>query len=129
MANKTSFKILNGFLFIFLLIGCAAKLSNVKADQFNKLRVQDDIELLDVRTKEEYDAGHIKNAKNINVQDSSFRSEIDKLDKTKTILVYCRSGKRSTAAVETLKEAGFNKIINLEGGILSWEESALPINK
>lgn len=103
--------------------------ANVKADQFNELSKQNNVQLVDVRTKEEYDTGHIKDALNINVQDSSFLSQIDKLDKNKPILVYCRSGKRSNDATEIMKKAGFTRIVNLEGGILSWEEAALPINK
>lgn len=130
MVNKRIF----GFLFtlvmaICLLSGCAAQYKNVNANQFNRLSSQEDIQLVDVRTIEEYEAGHIKGAANINVQDSSFRSEINKLDKNKAVLVYCRSGKRSNDAAEIMKEAGFTKIVNLEGGILSWEEAAMPINK
>src|SRR5690606_11445036 len=130
MVNKRIF----GFLFtlvmaICLLSGCAAQYKSVNANQFNRLSSQEDIQLVDVRTIEEYEAGHIKDAVNINVQDSSFRSEINKLDKNKAVLVYCRSGKRSNDAAEIMKEAGFTKIVNLEGGILSWEEAAMPINK
>src|SRR5690606_4808149 len=129
MAYKFPFKLISFIITIVFLSSCAVQYANVKADQFNELSKQNNVQLVDVRTKEEYDTGHIKDALNINVQDSSFLSQIDKLDKNKPILVYCRSGKRSNDATEIMKKAGFTRIVKLEGGILSWEEAALPINK
>jgi len=84
---------------------------------------------VDVRTKEEYQTGHIKDALNIDVKDPNFKTNINKLDKNKPVLVYCRSGKRSGDAAEILRGMGFTKIVSLEGGMLSWEEADLPINK
>jgi len=105
------------------------KIQTIKAEQFKKLLLLDNIQLVDVRTKEEYQAGHIKDAMNMDVQNTNFKSNINKLDKSKPVLVYCRSGKRSINAAEIMKENGFTKIVNLEGGILSWEEAELPISK
>jgi len=105
------------------------KIQNVNSEQFNKLLLLDEVQLVDVRTKEEFQAGHINNASNMDIKDVSFKSNASKLKKNKPVLVYCRSGKRSTDAAEVLKELGFKKIVSLEGGILSWEEADLPINK
>jgi len=105
------------------------KIKNVNPEQFQKLLLLDEVQLVDVRTKEEFQAGHIKNAINIDVKDDNFKSNTVKLKKDKPVLVYCRSGKRSSDAAEVLKEQGFKKIVSLEGGIISWEEADLPLNK
>jgi|SRR5690606_17971520 len=105
------------------------KIKTVKSEQFNMLLLLDEIQLVDVRTKEEFKSGHIKNALNIDVKDVNFKSYTNNLKKDKPVLVYCRSGKRSSEAAEILKELGFTKIVSLEGGIVSWEEADLPISK
>jgi len=105
------------------------KIQTINPEQFNKLLLLDEIQLVDVRTKEEYQTGHIKDALNIDVKDPNFKTNINKLDKNKPVLVYCRSGKRSGDAAEILRGMGFTKIVSLEGGMLSWEEADLPINK
>ncbi len=73
--------------------------------------------LIDVRTQEEFDSGHIENAVNIDFQDPSFISEIQKLDKDGQYFVYCRSGNRSAQAVSLMKKQGIKNISELEGGI------------
>ena len=83
--------------------------------------------LLDVRTEDEYNSGHIGGAVLIPVGDLPGRiGEIDAY-KNKPVMVYCRSGKRSMMAVEQLKSAGFKKIYNLKGGIISWTAAGYPI--
>ena len=77
--------------------------------------------ILDVRTPEEYAGGHLANAVNIDVKASSFRDELGRLDKNKPYLVYCRSGKRSLEAVNSMKELGFTNVNNLTGGINQWQ--------
>lgn len=78
--------------------------------------------LLDVRTPEEFNAGQIQSAINIDFQNQSFTSEIKKLDTSKTYFVYCRSGNRSGKAISLMKENGFKNIYELQGGILSSPE-------
>ena len=78
--------------------------------------------VLDVRTPEEYDQGFIKNSINLNIYDSQFfMDEINKLDKNTSIYIYCRSGARSFQACELMSQFGFEKVYNLEGGILDWK--------
>ena len=78
--------------------------------------------VLDVRTPEEYDQGFIKNSINLNIHDSQFfMDEINKLDKKNSIYIYCRSGARSFQACELMSQFGFEKVYNLEGGILDWK--------
>lgn len=88
-----------------------------------------DLVVLDVRTKEEFDAGHIDAALNLDVKSDKFRDEAGKLDKNRKYLVYCRSGKRSKAAQEILKELGFKEVINMTGGFMDWEKEGLPFKK
>ncbi len=77
--------------------------------------------ILDVRTPAEFADSKIdQNAININVQDQYFEARIKELNLDKTILVYCRSGGRSSAACQILDQLGFKNIYNLQGGIGSW---------
>jgi thioredoxin 1 len=85
--------------------------------------------LVDVRTPEEYKEGHLQNALNIDWLGDGFEQSAAKLDKTKPVYVYCRSGKRSSDAAEKMKELGFEKVYELDGGISAWEDAKLPIEK
>lgn len=80
-----------------------------------------DIQLVDVRTPKEYAEGHIKGADNINIYDDNFMEQMSKLDKSKPVYVYCRSGHRSGNSAKMLKKAGFSKVYDLKGGILAWK--------
>lgn len=108
------------------LLGCNGY-SDLKVDEFENMLSQDKtVQLLDVRTPEEYAAGHLPGAININWQDDSF------IEKTKAILstehpvmVYCRSGKRSAAAAAKL-DGNYFKTYNLLGGYLAWTEAGKP---
>lgn len=85
------------------------------------------VQLVDVRTPSEYSEGHIPDAVNIDWYDRNFLAEATaKLDKSRPVAVYCRSGKRSAAAAAELEALGF-KVANLEGGIISWENGHEPI--
>jgi rhodanese-related sulfurtransferase len=83
--------------------------------------------ILDVRTPEEYATGHIAGAININFYDSNFQEELNKLDKTATYGVYCRSGNRSGKTLPVMQSLGFIQVQDLSGGILSWASARKPI--
>ena len=93
---------------------------DVTVSQFKDLIVELGGTLLDVRTPEEWAEGIISNAEKINYYGDDFAGQVEKLNKTKPIFVYCRSGKRSAGAAGILKEKGFTKIYNLDGGIIAW---------
>src|SRR3989339_145903 len=82
--------------------------------------------LLDIRTPEEYSQGHIKGSRNIDFYSADFKDQLSVLDKSKTYLIYCRSGNRTRAATAIMRELGFNKIIVLENGIIDWSGNNLP---
>ena len=83
--------------------------------------------IIDVRTPEEYAAGHIENSVNIDYNSASFQEEIEKLDKNKTNLVYCRTGVRSTAASYTLVQSGFTSVYHINGGLVDWQAAGFPV--
>lgn len=99
----------------------------VDATEFFSLSEKGNNKLLDIRTPEEFLAGHLKNAINIDYYASDFQNQLGKLDKAQTYLVYCRSGSRSSTAIQMMKTLGFQRVYELEGGINSWGASDLPI--
>lgn len=96
-------------------------IKTVDAAQSAEIIKSDSVVLVDVRTAEEYAAGHIPNAKNVDVLKSDFKDRVETLSKNKEIAVYCRSGKRSLMAANTLAKMGY-KVINLRGGWKEWQQ-------
>lgn len=99
----------------------------VSADSYSEFVNNDDIQLIDVRTAEEYASGRLPGAKNYDYLKGEVESLITELDKSKPVYVYCRSGKRSAASAQILIEAGFESVIDLNGGFLAWSQAKLPI--
>ena len=94
---------------------------DVTITEFKKLIEKGGI-VVDVRTPNEYNAGHLENAININFYDPNFKTEIVKLDHSKTILVYCKSGGRSGKSMSIMKENGFKTVYNMLGGYSAWSK-------
>ena len=82
--------------------------------------------VIDVRTPMEYDQGHLADSLLININSPSFVSEIEKLDKTKSYYIYCRSGSRSWYAGDYMLKQGFQSVAHLAPGIIGWNG---PIEK
>jgi thioredoxin len=82
-------------------------------------------QILDVRTPEEFLSEHIDNAINVNWLGNNFVSDAEKLDKSKPVFVYCKSGGRSAKASAKLAELGFKNIYNLDGGMMKWNAAGL----
>lgn len=87
-----------------------------------------DFVIIDVRTPEEFAEEYIENAINMDYYSKTFRDELNNLDKNKTYLVYCRSGKRSGNALDIMKELNFREAYNI-GGIIEWKAAGLPTTK
>jgi rhodanese-related sulfurtransferase len=118
------------FLTILLIFGFSLAYQDLNAKQFYEMMQKEkNIIILDVRTPQEYQEGHISNAINIPVQ--ILGQQLDKLKnfKDKKILVYCRSGHRSAIASQILDRAGFKNVYNLKGGLFEWKASGLPLVK
>ena len=111
-------------------VSAVVNISPKDADQLIKENAgNENFVILDVRTPQEYQSGHLENATNIDYSSQNFKDEVGNLDKTETYLVYCRSGNRSREAAKIMKELGFEKIYNLEGGISQWQAEGLPVVK
>ncbi|MGA6993875.1 MAG: rhodanese-like domain-containing protein [Candidatus Deferrimicrobiaceae bacterium] len=85
-----------------------------------------DFVVLDVRTPGEFAQGHLESAVLVDFRYPGFREEMAGLEKTKTYLVYCRTGNRSARALGIMRELGFRSTYHLEGGIKRWVEEGLP---
>lgn len=131
-SNKTNCmkRIITSILALLGLAACSQQgYENMDVNAFASRIADQDVVLLDVRTAEEYDDGHIQNAINIDVKQDGFIEEAKStLPVDKTIAVYCRSGKRSANAAGMLTKAGY-KIVNLEGGIMAWKDAGMPVEK
>ena len=85
--------------------------------------------ILDVRTPEEFLGEYIENAVNLDYYSDTFRNDLDKLDKNKSYLIYCRSGRRSENALNMMKELDSREVYNMLGGITKWKSEGLPTTK
>lgn len=93
-----------------------------KEEWKNGISNGNNIEILDVRTPDEFQAGYIPGAQNIDIyKGQGFLDEINALDKSKDYYVYCRSGARSAQACALMEQQGFASTYNLLGGITEWD--------
>lgn len=114
---------------LILTVSCEANTSYIEAVKLEeKIINQEQIQLLDVRTPEEFQEGHLENAININWNDPNFIQQTHHLDKTQPLYIYCKSGRRSAAAAQQLSEEGF-EVYDLKGGIDNWKQNNHPIIK
>jgi len=134
--------ILGIFFILLLLSGC---ISNTENDSNPKTQILKDITveeaytliqnnsenqnfiILDIRTKEEYKSEHIQNSMMIDFYSDTFKDELDKLDKNKTYLIYCRTGRRTGLTLDIMEELGFFKVYNMAGGITQWKINGYPV--
>lgn len=96
---------------------------DVRAIEFKQIIDKQKYILLDVRTKNEFNAGHIAGAINIDWYLHSFEALVQKLDKSKPILIYCRSGNRTSKTKFAMLGMGFQNVINLHYGVNDWAKS------
>lgn len=99
---------------------------NVGPQQFERLRKQDSVVLLDVRTQREVAQGAIPGARKLDYYGHRFEEKLAELKKGPTYLVYCSVGGRSARASQKLAEKGHENVYNLKGGFRAWEEAGLP---
>jgi rhodanese-related sulfurtransferase len=95
----------------------------VTAEEMISILESEDVQVIDVRTPEEYGEVHISNAQNIDYFSPTFEEDITKLDKEKPVILYCKGGTRSAKCAKKMEEAGFEKIYDLEGGLSRWQHS------
>lgn len=117
---------------IITSIGCSA-LGQPGIDRLGPEAFQQTIDrsgphvLLDVRTAEEFEEGHLSDAINYDIYDSGFIAKLKALDKNKPVFVYCKGGSRSLEAARQLSKLGFPTVYDLRGGVLAWEQDGFPL--
>ena len=111
-----------------LLAACASKYPTVTPDEFEQAIAEPDVQLVDVRTPEEYEQGHIVGAMNIDWKSDAFADEAEQmLDKSKTVAIYCRGGRRSHETGNKLYMMGYTHIVELQGGFEAWKAAGKTI--
>jgi rhodanese-related sulfurtransferase len=83
--------------------------------------------VVDVRTQEEFNAGHIAKAVIVDYESQDFNAKISELDRNKKYLVYCRTARRSGLAVKVMKDLGFREVYDMAKGINQWKTEGLPV--
>ena len=110
----------------FTIFSCSLinseSINQMNSDELIEFIELNDAVLVDVRTEDEYNSGYIESSLNIDYFSNEFSVNADKLDKTIPIILYCRSGKRSSMSASKISKLGFKEIYNLKGGILEWIE-------
>ncbi len=135
MRISKSFMLTGLCLVSILLGGVACKAADGKgfktvgAEEFAKLCAIKTNVVLDVRRNVEFTSGHITNAVLIDFSGADFEKKASALDKTKTYLVYCAVGARSSRACDKLSTLGFTNLYNLEGGISAWKKAGKPVTE
>ena len=119
---------------IFLLTSFVAIQAQKKSEVNSKvvsamLQKDKTLKVLDVRTAEEFNSGHIKGAINIDIRQSDAFSKIDKLNHNQKYIVHCRTNHRSGMAVEHMEQSGFKAIYQMMDGFSGWEANNLPIQR
>lgn len=95
-------------------------------DLYETIQKMPKAQIIDVRTPEEFQKGHVEGAMNLNIKGAEFDQQLGTLDKSKPVFVYCLSGVRSGAAVERMLAEGFREVYHMPGGIVEWRASDLP---
>lgn len=95
---------------------------DLEVAEFKDKMKEKDVVILDVRTPTEIAQGKIDGAIELDVKSSDFQEKIKELDKDKTYLVYCRSGRRSVAACDIMEKEGFDDLYNLLGGYIAYSK-------
>lgn len=103
---------------------------NVTVNEAEKLIKEDPkVVVLDVRTPEEFKAGHIAGAKNIDFNGDNFERQIAALDKSKTYIVHCAAGGRSSQACKIIEQVKLPSVYHMNEGFKTWEKAGKPVEK
>ncbi len=120
-------------LFMALIIGgCTGGQDQQEQNQLSaeafmeKINATENAVVVDVRTPEEFEKGHLENAVNIDWKGDDFDARLSELDRSTPVFVYCLSGGRSSAAVGRMQELGFENIVEMPGGMMEWRAKNLP---
>ena len=117
-------------LFLLMMMGTIANAQQVKqitsTEASKMIKADPKLVVLDVRTAEEFSAGHIKGAINIDIKQADALARIDKLDHKAKYIVHCRTHHRSQAAVDHMAQSGFKNVFQMSDGFSGWSQNGLP---
>ena len=133
---KNLFATLNRFSQVLVTASCltmahaaSTNIAHVDVERARQLIAEKKVIVLDIRTPQEFAAGHIAGATNIDFRASNFEKSIAALDNKKPYLLHCASGNRSTQALPVFEKLDFKSVYHLDGGIKAWEKAKLPVDK
>lgn len=124
-----SFLIVAFLFFWTVLKEQSSQLKSITSDQLTRLVNQQNALLVDTRSPEQFQAGHIVNAVNIPTKELDQASKKLPKGKKRPVVVYCQSGRTSMKACQQLEKQGFEQIFNLKGGITAWVNDKLPLSR
>ena len=108
------------FTAIVFAVGCGNRYDSVDAQEFAKVLENPEVQLIDTRAPEDFNKGHIPGALNIYVDSEDFYEQMNRIDKSRPVAIYCRGGRQSEIAAERFAGEGYN-VTELEGGLITWE--------
>ena len=105
------------------------KHEHIHIDEFKTKIEEGGYELIDLRTPEEFNSGHLEGASNIDFTHPDFHSLLEDMDKNKKYLLYCRTGNKSGQTLEMMQERDFTESYNMIGGIVEWNDEGFDVVK
>ena len=121
---------------LFIFSACAqsqqteqSNVKNLSAVEFKAAIKSGEVQLVDIRTPNEYNMGHINGAIMVDFYSSDFKANLNKLDKNVPIYIYCRSGSRTSKTIGLLQSLGFKEIVNLHSGLIDWQRSGYSLSQ
>lgn len=108
-------------------VACAQQYKNATPQEAKAMITKGNVVVVDVRTPQEWNAGHLAGAVLVDFYDANFESNIKKVAKDKNVVVYCARGRRSASAAEKMTAWGWKDVTNMTGGYSAWSEAGLPV--
>jgi rhodanese-related sulfurtransferase len=105
----------------------ATAVQHVDPDGAARRLADTNVVVLDIRTPDEFKTGHIRGAKLVDFRSADFAKKVGELDRSKTYVVHCASGRRSASSLETFQKLGFKSIVHLDGGFNAWKSAGKPV--
>lgn len=107
-------------------VACAQQYKNATPQEAKAMITKGNVVVVDVRTPQEWNAGHLAGAVLVDFYDANFESNIKKVAKDKKVVVYCARGGRSASASEKMTAWGWKNVTNMTGGYQAWSAAGLP---
>ncbi|MBT8271560.1 MAG: rhodanese-like domain-containing protein [Flavobacteriaceae bacterium] len=124
-------KIVYLLLLSLVMLSCETESNSevemITPEEMHEIAKMENVQLVDIRTPKEFRAGYVEGFQNIDYFSNTFQRDLQQLDKTKPVIVVCRSGRRSAKCSKKMVKAGFVKIYDLEGGLTKWKHEGFEL--